>query len=289
MNFYSRCFLMLFMTVCCYKSVIGGARLFYRWLVTLFLVLRATFAVAQSPVEIHDRLLSPETPNQTVALTLVVCTGRYDADLVEFLIRNKIPATLFVTKKWLQANPAGVAVIKAHLDLFDVEDHGENHIPAVIGHGRTVYGISGSPDVVHLRKEVTEGAKAIEQYIGVAPHWYRGTTAKYDAQAADEIRRLGYGIAGFSVNADQGATLRQQAIESRLRNVQAGDIIIAHMNKPASETAEGLSAGLVELLKRGGHLCAPRPGLGAPGALTTAKCCKRSSQDRGCWGYRGCF
>lgn len=242
---------MLFMTVCCYKSIIGVARLFDRWLVTLFLVLRATFAVAQSPVEIHDRLLEAETPNKTVALTLDACTGRYDADLVEFLIRNKIPATLFVTKKWLQANPAGVAVIKAHLKLFDVEDHGENHIPAVIGHGRTVYGIPGSPDVVHLRKEVTEGAKAIEQYIGVSPHWYRGATAKYDEQAAQEIRRLGYGIAGFSVNADQGATLRQQAIESRLRNVQVGDIIIAHMNKPASETAEGLSAGLVELLKRG--------------------------------------
>lgn len=232
-------------------SVIGVARLFDRWLVTLFLALHATFAVAQSPVEIHDRLLSPETSNKTVALTLDACTGRYDVDLVDFLIRNKIPATLFVTKKWLQANPAGVSVIKAHLELFDVEDHGENHIPAVIGRGRSVYGIPGSPDVVHLRQEVTEGAKAIEQYIGVAPHWYRGATAKYDPQAVQEIRQLGYGIAGFSVNADQGATLRQQAIETRLRNVQAGDIIIAHMNKPASETAEGLSAGLVELLKRG--------------------------------------
>ena len=114
-----------------------------------------------------------------------------------------------------------------------------------------MYGIPGSPDVVHLHQEVTQGAKAIEQYIGVPAHWYRGATAKYDAQAVQEIRSLGYGIAGFSVNADEGATLRQPAIENRLRNVQSGDIIIAHMNKPQSETAEGLSAGLLWLLRHG--------------------------------------
>jgi len=48
-----------------------------------------------------------------------------------------------------------------------------------------------------------------------------------------------------------GATLRQPAIENRLRNVQSGDIIIAHMNKPQSDTAEGLSAGLLWLLRHG--------------------------------------
>jgi peptidoglycan/xylan/chitin deacetylase (PgdA/CDA1 family) len=223
-----------------------------RQLTACFLLMACATVAAQSrPVEIHDRLLVPGASTKAVALTLDACTGRFDADLVNFLIRNRIPATLFVTKKWLEINPVGVAEIKAHLDLFDVEDHGENHIPAVIGKGRTVYGIPGSPDVVHLRAEVTEGAKAIEQYIGVSPHWYRGATAQYDAQAEQEIRRMGYGIAGFSVNADEGATLHQSAIESRLRNVQSGDIIIAHMNKPQSDTAEGLSSGLLWLLKQG--------------------------------------
>lgn len=223
-----------------------------RWFAYLLLALGCAWTQAQErPVEIHDRLVLSVSTAKNVALTLDACTGRFDDDLVEFLIRNKIPATLFVTKKWLEANPAGVAIIKAHLDLFDVEDHGENHIPAVIGKGRSVYGIPGSPDVVHLRREVTEGAKAIEQYVGVSPHWYRGATAKYDAQAEQEICRLGYGIAGFSVNADEGATLHEPVIESRLHRIQPGDIIIAHMNKPESDTAEGLSAGLIWLLKEG--------------------------------------
>lgn len=202
-------------------------------------------------IEIHDRLVSTGPSQRQIALTLDACTGRFDRDLIQFLIRNRIPATLFATKTWLDHNPAGVALIKAHLDLFEVEDHGENHIPAVIGAGRKVYGIPAQPDVVHLRREVSEGARAIEALTGIAPHWYRGATALYDAQAIGEIGRMGYRIAGFSVNADAGATLRKGAIIERLTHVKPGDVIIAHMNRPASDSAEGLAVGLKALLAQG--------------------------------------
>jgi len=223
-----------------------------RALALLTTLLAAGLAPAEEKlIEIHDRLVPQVDASMRLALTLDACSGRYDDDLIEFLIRNRIPATIFATKKWLDRNPAGVAVIKAHLDLFDVEDHGENHVPAVIGAGRKVYGIPGEPDVMHLRREVTEGAKAIERSIGVAPHWYRGATAEYDAQAIREIDQLGFRIAGFSVNADAGASLKRLAIEERLKHVQSGDVIIAHMNKPASDSAEGLAVALTDLQKAG--------------------------------------
>lgn len=213
--------------------------------------LQAAPAAGDPAVEIHDRIADLAPDSKRVALTLDACSGRFDEDLIAFLVRNQIPATLFATKKWLDKNPYGVALIKSHLDLFEVEDHGENHIPAVIGVGRKVYGIPGEPDIIHLRREVVEGARAIEQAIGVPPHWYRAATAEYDSQASREIENLGYKIAGFSVNADAGATLKQAAIEDRLQHVRGGDVIIAHMNKPAGDTAEGLSVGLLQLLKRG--------------------------------------
>lgn len=83
---------------------------------------------------------------------------------------NHIPATLLVTKKWLLVSPKAVVIIKVHLDLFDVEDHGENHIPAVIRAGKKECGIPGEPDVIHLRREVTERARGITEFIGVTPH-----------------------------------------------------------------------------------------------------------------------
>lgn len=205
----------------------------------------------ETPREIHDLLVLSGPTLKPLALTLDACSGKYDDDLLEYLIQNRIPATIFATKKWLDRNPFGLSVIRAHLDLFDVEDHGENHIPAVIGAGKKVYGIPGEPDVIHLRREVLEGARAIEAATGVAPHWYRGATAEYDAQAIEEIGKLGYKIAGFSVNADAGATLKRGAIEERLKHIKAGDIIIAHMNKPDSDSAEGLAPALTQLLRQG--------------------------------------
>jgi peptidoglycan/xylan/chitin deacetylase (PgdA/CDA1 family) len=203
------------------------------------------------PVEIHDQLAFQADSIKKIALTLDACSGKYDDNMIEFLIQNRIPATIFATKKWLNRNPRGLSVIKAHLDLFEVENHGEKHIPAVIGAGKTVYGIPGEPDVIHLRREVVEGGKAVEKATGIAPHWYRSATAEYDAQAISEIEKLGYKIAGFSVNADDGATSKQRTIEKRLERVKAGDVIIAHMNKPESESAKGLSVGLTYLLRSG--------------------------------------
>jgi peptidoglycan/xylan/chitin deacetylase (PgdA/CDA1 family) len=223
----------------------------YLFLAFAVSLLCGTARAGDKPVEIHDRIASVSGSTKPLSLTLDACSGKFDDDLIEFLVRNQIPATLFATKKWLLANPLGVSVIKAHLDLFDVEDHGENHIPAVIGIGKKVYGIAGEPDILYLRREVAEGASAITQMIGVPPHWYRGATAEYDAQAVTEIEKMGYGIAGFSLNADSGATLGRVAIEERLKHVKGGDIIIAHMNKPASDSAEGLAVGLIQLLKAG--------------------------------------
>ncbi len=205
----------------------------------------------QLPIEIHDQVILPPESGKRVALTLDACGGEYDADLIEFLVKNRIPATIFATRKWLNRNHHGLSDIKAHADLFDVENHGERHIPAIIGAGRKIYGIPGAPDIAHLRREVVEGARAVEQATGTAPHWYRGATAEYDPQAIKEIDRLGYKIAGFSVNADNGATLKKATIERRLARVKAGDVILAHMNKPSSDSAEGLAVGLAKLLKAG--------------------------------------
>ena len=206
---------------------------------------------AFAPIEVHQRLVLPADAGKTVALTLDACGGAYDADLINFLIEARIPATLFVTRKWLDRNPEATRVLTAHADLFDIEDHGANHVPAVIGLGRKVYGIAGDASLEALQAEVRGGADAIAAATGRAPRWYRDATAIYDPAALDAIAAMGYKVAGFSVNADAGATLKRGAIIERLKTVKAGDIIIAHMNKPAGDTAEGLSVGLRELQQQG--------------------------------------
>jgi peptidoglycan/xylan/chitin deacetylase (PgdA/CDA1 family) len=204
-------------------------------------------------IEQHDRLVAPAAPTAAaqVAITLDACGGAFDADLIATLVRQGVPATVFLTQKWVDRNPAGVAVLLAHPALFDLQDHGTRHVPAVLGAGRKVYGLAGAGSLEHLTAEVAGVAETIHTLTGRKPTYFRGATAVYDEEARRAIGAMGYRIAGFSVNADGGATLRQAVIEQRLRQVKGGDVVIAHMNKPAGRTAEAFAAVLPALKAHG--------------------------------------
>jgi len=209
--------------------------------------------VASAPgFELHQRLPPSAIAHApTVALTLDACGGGFDDRIVRFLIERRIAATIFATGKWLARNPEGLRLLLEHRDLFEIEDHGANHVPALIGPGRRVYGIAAEPDLAHLRSEVEAGASAITSATGVRPHWYRGATAFYDEQALRSIAALGYRVAGFSLNADAGATLARSEVEARVRAARDGDVILAHVNKPESAAGAGLIDGLSALSERG--------------------------------------
>lgn len=204
----------------------------------------------ERPVEIHQRLVLG-AGERAVALTLDACGGGFDADIIDTLVALRVPATVFVTRKWIDRHPAGMAELAAHPELFAIEDHGTRHVPAVIGKDKRVFGLRGVPDLAHLQAEVAGGARAIGAAGAPDPGWYRGATARYDPAAISGIQAMGYRIAGFSINADAGATLPRREIVARLVRAKPGDIIIAHMNKPASYSAEGLRDALPVLLARG--------------------------------------
>jgi len=120
-----------------------------------------------------------------------------------------------------------------------------------MGIGRNVYGIPKEPIIIPLRREVTAGARAVRAVTQVAPGWYRGAIAECDNQTIEEIAKLGFKITGLSVNTDADAILKKAALEERLTHVKAGDVFIAHTNKPTSDTAKALSVGLPHLLRSG--------------------------------------
>jgi peptidoglycan/xylan/chitin deacetylase (PgdA/CDA1 family) len=202
-------------------------------------------AQTAAPIELHQTL-APEvgSEDKIVALTLDACGGGVDPGIIDFLIEHRIPATIFVTRRWLRRNPRALETLKAHADLFDIQNHGAKHLPAIIGTDRQVYGIPGVADLAAVQREVADGAAAVEAATGIAPRWYRGATANYDTEAIKAIEKMGYKVAGFSVNADNGGLLSKDRVVSRLKKVGNRDIILAHLNRPAS----GTGAGLAEVL-----------------------------------------
>ncbi|MGE7368134.1 polysaccharide deacetylase family protein [Neorhizobium sp. NPDC001467] len=185
-----------------------------------------------------------------IALTFDACMGKTDDRILSVLVAERIPATIFVTARWLRGNPQAVALLQQNPDLFEVENHGQNHVPAVETK-TTIYGIAsaGSPKGVH--DEVAGGADAMRQAGLSPPHWFRGATAKYDASAIRQIRAMGYRIAGYSVNGDGGSLLGAALAEKRIASASDGDVILAHINQPSHAAGEGVARALLALKKRG--------------------------------------
>ena len=202
------------------------------------------------PVEPRMRLGDASPGRLMIALTLDACPGAFDERIATALVESGIKVTIFVTGLWLRENPVGLAFLLAHRDLFAVENHGELHIPPVLGH-RRIYGIHTAGDLATVRREVTEGAASIHAATGTAPHWYRGATGYYSRSAMPAIQQLGFGIAGYSLNADEGASLPADSVAARIAKATNGEVIVAHINQPHRSSGAGVVAGVSELQRRG--------------------------------------
>ncbi|KAB0671147.1 polysaccharide deacetylase family protein [Oryzomonas sagensis] len=196
-----------------------------------------------------------DTRDRVVALTLDACgSGKgkgVDARLMDFLAQERIPATLFINARWIDANPELFKRLAAN-PLFEIANHGMWHKPASVT-GRSVYGIKGTKDAGELVEEIERNARKIEAITGKRPKLYRSGTAYYDEVAVEVAGALGHEVAGFSILGDAGATYSAPKVTAALVKAVPGDIIICHMNHPESGTGAGIMAAVPELLRRGFH------------------------------------
>jgi peptidoglycan/xylan/chitin deacetylase (PgdA/CDA1 family) len=217
----------------------------------------AAFGASISAVSAKPSLIEPKLtflPGKSsvpeVALTLDACGGKADSRILSGLVENHIPATIFVTAKWLARNPAAVAILKAHPELFEIENHGARHL-AAIDRPMRVYGVKAAGSAASVTSEVEDGSKAIIAVTGHVPHWFRGATAKYTPSSLALIGALHERIAGYSIAADGGALLGEKATARRIANARDGDVILAHVNQPKRPAGAGVVEGMLELKAKG--------------------------------------
>ncbi len=193
------------------------------------------------------------TEEKAIALTFDACGGLkgkgYDAKLVDYLKSEKVPATLFLTGLWIDANPEISQKLAKH-HLFEIENHGLNHKPCSVN-GRSVYGIKGTVSSGELFDEIEQNAIKIENLTGRKPSYYRPGTAFCDEVGVELANVLGYEVVNFSVLGDAGATYSKDQVKEALLKAFPSSIILMHMNHPDAETAHGVIEAIPELKKRG--------------------------------------
>jgi peptidoglycan/xylan/chitin deacetylase (PgdA/CDA1 family) len=201
---------------------------------------------------LEPRLQVPKGGEATphVALTLDACSGQADQRILSALIEHQIPATVFVTARWLKRNPVAIAQFKSHPGLFEIENHGARHVPT-IDVPISIYGLraAGSPQAVI--DEVKGGEQAVIAAMGHAPKWFRGAGAVYTKSSMAEIESLHQRIAGYSIAGDGGASYSSRRTAQTISVAHDGDVILAHVNQPTRPAGVGVVEGILKLKAKG--------------------------------------
>ncbi|WP_239617918.1 polysaccharide deacetylase family protein [Cohnella mopanensis] len=194
-----------------------------------------------------------DTKDKVIALTFDACGGPrgngYDKKLIDFLVQEHIPATLFVNARWIDANPKTFLNL-AQNPLFEIENHGYEHRPLSVT-GKTAYGIRGTKNASQVTDEVSLNEDKIAKLTGRKPLFFRSGTAYYDDIAVRIVHDLGLKAVNYNVLGDAGATYNKKQVYKALMKAKNGSIVLCHMNHPEKETAEGVIKAIPDLKKAG--------------------------------------
>lgn len=184
------------------------------------------------------------TSRKCIAFTFDACGGHggsgYDAELISYLRKERIPATLFVTGKWIDANYNTFLALSRDT-LFEIENHGLNHQPCAID-GESKYGIHGTRNAAQAFDEIEANARKIQTLTHVRPRFYRSATAFIDEAGARLANKLGITAISFQVlSGDAVPRTPEYEIERNvIENVRPGAIVIMHFNHPEWNTCEAM-------------------------------------------------
>lgn len=192
-------------------------------------------------------------PAAGIALTVDFCGGHggngVDRAALDVLQSLEVPATLFLNARWIHANTSLVGELAA-VPFFELANHGSRHLPLSVT-GNSAYGISGTQNIAQVYEEIMTNDNLLTEINGERPRFFRPGTAFLDEIATEIAYALGTVPAGFSINADGGATYPPHMVAAETGKARPGDIIISHGNHPNSGTAAGFAQAIPALLDKG--------------------------------------
>ena len=211
------------------------------------------------------RLVRPRGGERLVALTFDLCEradqiGAYDGAIVDFLRRERVPATFFAGGKWMRTHAERAMQLIAD-PLFEVGNHGWTH-----GNLRVLTGGKAEDQIVWAQREyaqlrqslaerATKAGVAAEEMsrIPAAPTVFRFPYGTCSPQSLEMTGRLGLAAIQWDVisgDANPGATA-ERVVRAVLAGVRPGSIVVMHANGRGRGTARALPEIVAGLRAKG--------------------------------------
>jgi len=185
-----------------------------------------------------------DNDDMRIAITFDACATQsqgygFDRAVYRVLQREQVPATLFVSGRWVEFHPDAMSEL-AENPLIEFANHSyaHPHMPGL------------SPDEMGAEIDRTEAALAHYGRRSVA---FRPPFGTFDDRLLDVVRsRQLPAVLWDVVSGDPGKRATAPAIvRTVLRETRSGSIIIFHINARAPQTATALPPILRELRARG--------------------------------------
>jgi peptidoglycan/xylan/chitin deacetylase (PgdA/CDA1 family) len=183
------------------------------------------------------------------ALALTFDSG-YNKALIDYLRKEQIPATLFVTGIWIDHNRKTFEELSKD-PLFEIENHGLLH-RLCSTEGKTKYGVHGTRDIGDVIDEMELNSRKIAAISGRRPIFFRSATAFSDELASKVAQRLGMEVVSYDIlSGDAMKASGKTMAKNILNGARHGAVVIMHFNHPELQEKQALELAVPELRRRG--------------------------------------
>jgi peptidoglycan/xylan/chitin deacetylase (PgdA/CDA1 family) len=166
-----------------------------------------------------------------VALTFDLCPvrngGGYDQELIDYLIEQKIPATFFMSGKWITKHDRQVKAL-LQVPFFEVGTHGEVHAHMPLHSAE------------EQEQEILGPIRLLKTKYHHDATLFRPPYGEFNDDTVNVARALGIQFILWNVvSGDPDPTLTAIQIEGRLKRfVRKGSVIVMHANGKGQHTHE---------------------------------------------------
>ena len=166
-----------------------------------------------------------------VALTFDLCPVRggtgYDQALVDYLTTHKIPATFFMSGRWIAKHDQQVKALLA-VPFFEIGTHGDVHAHLPLH------------SVEEQKREILGPVRLLKTKYDHQATMFRPPYGEFNEDTVDVVRALGLQFILWNVvSGDPDPTLSTEQIDNRLaRFVRKGSVIVMHANGKGAHTRE---------------------------------------------------
>lgn len=178
-----------------------------------------------------------------IALTFDLCPVKqspgYDRALVDYLIQHQIPATFFMSGKWIAKHDAEVEQLLG-IEFFEVGTHGEVHAHLPVHNAD------------EQQKEIHAPVRLLSEHYAHEATLFRPPYGEYNDTTVDVVRLLGLRFIQWSIESgDPDPTLTADQILARIeKRAKPGSIVVLHANGKGKQTRAVIERLTADVLPR---------------------------------------